>query len=107
MDARFKFQATLNAKTSGFKWLMDTHVKSSGSENINLVSQVIFLTQDNGVIICMSSLLKTSMFESTLYYGTPHSWFVPILDYPITNMERYRRFVSLNTIRFLFPIILF
>ena len=93
MTARYNLQEAICSRTSSFKWLRNTH-SADGNETVNLVSQIFYLTQDGGVIICMSSLLKTAIYETTLYYGTQHSWFVPVLDYPLTNIERYRRFVS-------------
>ena len=94
MQARYKLHKTICSRTASFKWLLDTHTSEGSSGTTKMVSQIFYLTQDGGVIVCMSSLLKASMFETTLYYDSPRSWFVPILDYPMNNLERYRRFVS-------------
>ena len=96
MQARFKFQQNVSDRSTSFQWLLDTHTTESDSTGtIDMVSQVLYFAQDGGILFCMNSLLKTAMFETTMYYSTKYSWFVPILDYPMTNLERYRRYVSL------------
>ena len=97
LAARYSLQRALIERTSQFQWLRDTHVPPSDVPTLLDQSRMVYFSESNSefkLTICVNSLSRELLYDSTIYRNTHKSWLASIIDYPAINPTRLRRFVS-------------
>ena len=90
-------------RTSQFQWLKDTHVPQSDIPTLLDQSRMVYFSEVGSefkLTICVNSLARELIYDSTIYRCTHKSWLVPIIEYPAINPTRLRRFVSYTLYHF-------
>ena len=97
LAARYSLQRSLIDRTSQFQWLRETHIPQSDVPTLLEQSRMVYFSEvasELKLTICVNSLSRELLYDSTHYHGTHKAWLVPIIECPAINPTRLRRFVS-------------